>query len=62
VMSCSYLRGHRISFPLTAGIDDPARDRISRIKGMNDNQTPADFAVRRCLRRPPSSLRTPQIR
>jgi hypothetical protein len=31
-------------------IDDPARDRLSRIEAMNDNRTAADFVVRQRLR------------
>jgi hypothetical protein len=49
VTTFCYWRGHRISSLLIRGIEKPARDKISRIKGMSRNRTSADFVVRRRL-------------
>jgi hypothetical protein len=35
--------------PLQRSVDEPARDKISRIKGMSRNRTAADLVVRRRL-------------
>jgi hypothetical protein len=51
MISFSCLRGHQYGVPRScARIDDPARDRLSRIEPMNDNRTAADFVVRQHLR------------